>query len=99
MSNTKYIVDANAPISNYHVTESIIYIDSEGVERVAYSGALYKTKDSLDMTWPEYEKYKAQINPEVSLKVIGPEEHDARINLYRQEQMKEEQEISSEDYW
>jgi hypothetical protein len=99
MSKTKYIVDANAPISNYHVTESIIYTDSEGVERVAYSGALYKTKGSLDMTWPEYEKYKAEINPEVNLKVIGPEEHDARIDLYRQEQMKEEQEISSEDYW
>ncbi|MEH6467440.1 MAG: hypothetical protein V7722_07390, partial [Porticoccus sp.] len=67
MSKNKYIVDANAPISNYHVTESIIYTDSEGVERVAYSGALYKTEDSLDMTWPEYEKYKAEINPEVSL--------------------------------
>ena len=37
MSNTKYIVDANASISNYYATESVIYTDPEGVERVAYS--------------------------------------------------------------
>ncbi|MCQ8822317.1 hypothetical protein NQT65_19175 [Pseudoalteromonas agarivorans] len=98
MSNTKYIVDANAPISNYYATESIIYTDLEGVERVAYSGALY-LHGALDMTWPEYKKYMADIKPEISLKVIDSEEQNARINLYRQEQMKEEKEISSEDYW
>ncbi len=98
MSNTKYIVDANASISNYYATESVIYTDPEGVERVAYSGALYLHGD-VDMTWPEYEKYMTKIKPEVSLKVISSEEQDVRISLYRQEQMKEEQEISSEDYW
>jgi hypothetical protein len=51
------------------------------------------------MTWPEYEKYMAKVKPEISLKVISSEEQDVRINLYRQEQMKEEQEISEEDYW
>ena len=99
MSDNKYIVDANASLSNYHVTESIIYTDPEGVDRVAYSGALYKTEGGVNMTWPEYQKYRAEINPEVTLKVINSEEQQARIDLYRQEQMKEEKEISSEDYW
>ena len=99
MQANKYIVDANNPISNYHVTESVIYCDADGVERVAYSGALYNTKSSIDMTWPEYQKHIAEIRPSVSLKVIDSEEQDARINLYRQEKMKEQKEIGSEDYW
>jgi hypothetical protein len=42
--------------------------------------------------WPE-------IKPEVSLKDIDLEKREARTNRYRQEKMKEELEISSDDFW
>lgn len=99
MSNVKYVVDENASIAKSYVIESTIYTDSQGVDRVAHSSQYRGSKSSLDMTWPEYEEYMAERKPKMSFKVIDSKEHDVRMNLYRQEQMKEEKKITEKDYW
>ena len=99
MLTNEFIVDANAPISQYHTTESLIYVDDFDVERVAYSGALYETKDRIDMEVAEYIKFKKGHEPNKTLKVIDKAEYEKRINTYKAERLKEEEAIEKSDWW
>ena len=91
MKTCKYIINANAPISEYYQIENAVYTDENGVECVPYFG--------LSLTVDEYLKQKSNDKPELSLKLISSEEFDTRIQLYKEECIKEEEFITEDSWW
>jgi len=94
----KYIVAADVPVSQYHSVISSVYLDADGVERVAYSGYLLRDGGG-DLTVSEYLAEKARIHPDVKLTVVDDAGLEARHQAYIDHAKHDEKEITQDDWF
>jgi hypothetical protein len=97
MKVVKYLIDSTLPIEQFCYTQSLIYLDDNNIERVAYSGSLHQESHMKDMIVDDFIEMQKRLGKH-NLVVIDDAGYDERISQYKAHCIKEEKLITKADF-